>query len=200
MTSQKKQKTPKSLTKAKSDLATVEQVAVSTQASACRNITAAASGFKDSGLKPQELIEYLNETSKEICRTDMHHAQVMLSNQAIALESLFTTLTEKAFSSDQIHHFESFMRLALRAQTQSRCTLEAISNIKNPRTVIAKQANISHGHQQINNGLAPQAQESKESPFKQSGEDNELLTDKSNEGAAIEVNSPMETLEKEHRT
>jgi hypothetical protein len=92
------------------------------------------------------------------------------------------------------------MRLALRAQTQSRCTLEAISNIKNPRTVIAKQANISHGHQQINNGLAPQAQESKESPFKQSGEDNELLTDKSNEGAAIEVNSPMETLEKEHRT
>ncbi|MBC8386236.1 MAG: hypothetical protein H8E09_00170, partial [Gammaproteobacteria bacterium] len=115
----------------------LSQYAVSAQASACRNIIAASGGFENSGLDPKELIDYLNETSREICNSDMHHAQVILANQAIALQSLFTTLTEKAFSSDQIHHFESFMRLALRAQTQSRCTLEAISNIKNPRTVIA---------------------------------------------------------------
>ena len=198
MKTKKKQKVPKKITEAKTENPTVEQMAVSTQAAACRNIIASAGGFSDSGLKPQELIEYLNETSKEICKTDMSHAQVMLSNQAIALQSLFTTLTEKAFNSDQLNHFESFMRLALRAQTQSRCTLEAISNIKNPRTVIANQANISQGHQQVNNAASP-AREIQKPPNEQSGVENELLTDKSNERAAIEVNSHLEALEEKHR-
>jgi hypothetical protein len=33
-------------------------------------------------------------------------------------------------------------------------TLETLSTIKNPPTIIAKQANIAHGPQQVNNGQA----------------------------------------------
>ena len=43
------------------------------------------------------------------------------------------------------------MRLALLAQAQARSTAEALALLKNPMPYI-KQANIAHGHQQINNG------------------------------------------------
>ena len=45
------------------------------------------------------------------------------------------------------------MRLAFKAQSQCRSTWEAIAEIKNPRQVsFARQANIAHGPQQVNNG------------------------------------------------
>ncbi len=57
--------------------------------------------------------------------------------------------------------FELNMRMALRAQSQCRATLETLSNIKHPPVVYAKQANITTGPQQINNGTAaPRARES----------------------------------------
>jgi hypothetical protein len=48
---------------------------------------------------------------------------------------------------------ERYQRLALKAQ--SRATLETLSTIKNPPVVYAKQANIAHGPQQVNNGQSP---------------------------------------------
>jgi hypothetical protein len=43
------------------------------------------------------------------------------------------------------------MRLALKAQAQCRATIETLAALKNPPIVYARQANISAGHQQINN-------------------------------------------------
>ena len=48
------------------------------------------------------------------------------------------------------------MRLALKAQGQCRATLETLAAIKNPPVVFARQANIAHGPQQVNNGVAPE--------------------------------------------
>jgi hypothetical protein len=45
------------------------------------------------------------------------------------------------------------MRLALKAQSQCRATLEALANIKNPPVVIARQANFAAGPQQVNNSV-----------------------------------------------
>jgi hypothetical protein len=47
------------------------------------------------------------------------------------------------------------MRLALRAQSQSRMTVETLAAMKNPSIVFARQANFAGGHQQVNNGAAP---------------------------------------------
>lgn len=85
---------------------------------------------------------------------DLAQAEAMLTNQATALQSLFARLTEKAFSETPLLQFDSFMRMALRAQNQCRATLETLSAIKNPPIVIARQANIAHGPQQVNNGPA----------------------------------------------
>ena len=57
---------------------------------------------------------------------------------------------------EHIHATEAYMRMALRAQNQVRLTLETINTIKSPPVVIAKQANITSGPQQVNNVLSPQ--------------------------------------------
>ncbi len=41
------------------------------------------------------------------------------------------------------------------AQGQCRAALETPAPIKNPTVVFARQANIAHGPQQINNGMEP---------------------------------------------
>jgi hypothetical protein len=48
---------------------------------------------------------------------------------------------------------EAYMLMALKAKNQVRLTLETINNVKRPPGVIARQANISSGHQQVNNVL-----------------------------------------------
>jgi hypothetical protein len=45
------------------------------------------------------------------------------------------------------------MRLALKAQSQCRATIETLAEIKNPQPVaFVQQADVAHGPQQINNG------------------------------------------------
>src|SRR3546814_10396254 len=47
---------------------------------------------------------------------------------------------------------EQYMRLALKAQSQARTTIETLAEVKNPKAVaFMKQANIAN-NQQVNNG------------------------------------------------
>lgn len=54
-------------------------------------------------------------------------------------------------SCDTVPGFEINMRMALRAQNQARATAETLAAVKNPTVVFARQANIAHGPQQVNN-------------------------------------------------
>ncbi|NOT89248.1 MAG: hypothetical protein HOP03_13860 [Lysobacter sp.] len=56
-------------------------------------------------------------------------------------------------SCDTVPCFEINMRMALRAQNQARATAETLAAVKNPTVVFARQANIAHGPQQINNTI-----------------------------------------------
>ena len=117
-------------------------------------------------------------------------------NQATALQSLFARLTEKAMGAEYMSNFEGFMRMALRAQSQCRTTLETLSAIKNPPIVYAKQANIAQGHQQVNNGtMEPsRAREIENEQNQLSGADNELLPNARASGNESRVNPALETL------
>jgi hypothetical protein len=88
--------------------------------------------------------------------------EAMLMNQAVALQSLFARLTERGIQQDHMPHLEGFMKLALRAQNQCRATLETLATIKNPPVIFAKQANINHGNQQVNNGATAPATHTEE--------------------------------------
>jgi hypothetical protein len=79
----------------------------------------------------------------------------LLAGQAIAQNALFTDLARRARTSTTLDRFERYLRLAFKAQNQCRATIETLATIKNPPTVFARQANIAHGPQQVNNGVAP---------------------------------------------
>ena len=99
------------------------------------------------------LTESLNEQAAKVRAGNLAQVETMLLSQATALQSLFTRLVERGMDADLLPHYETHLRLALRAQAQSTRTLEVLANLKNPPVVIAKQANIAQGHQQVNNGL-----------------------------------------------
>lgn len=88
-------------------------------------------------------------------KDDLSRAEAMLICQATTLDALFCSLTRRAVAQDMLHPYEVHFRLALRAQAQCRATLETLAAIKNPPVLIAKQANIAHGPQQVNNGTLP---------------------------------------------
>lgn len=57
---------------------------------------------------------------------------------------------------EYLRNYETYLRLALKAQSQCRATLETLANVKNPRPIaFVQQANITNGPQQVNNGIPP---------------------------------------------
>jgi hypothetical protein len=83
-----------------------------------------------------------------------------LAAQAVALDSIFHDLARRSAANmgQYVEAAETYMRLALKAQAQSRATMETLAEIKNPRQIaFVGQANVAHGPQQVNNGPTPQA-------------------------------------------
>ena len=100
------------------------------------------------------LVTHLREQATNVNLGDLTRAEAMLMNQATALQSVFARLVERAMASEMATPFEANMRMALRAQSQCRTTLETLATIKNPPVVFARQANVTTGPQQINNGTS----------------------------------------------
>jgi len=86
---------------------------------------------------------------------DRSSQEAILAAQVISTNAIYTDLALLAHSNlgKGINVFERLMRLALKAQSNCRATAEALALMQNPPTVFAKQANISNGPQQVNNGV-----------------------------------------------
>jgi len=159
---------------------------ISPELAACRVINGAE---KKSGIGEDidvpYLMEQLRNSAVAVNRGDLTQAEAMLMNQATALQSLFARLAERGMGCDLAPAFESNMRMALRAQSQCRATLETLAAIKNPPIVYAKQANIANGPQQVNNGVpaSPPCEHAREEKTIQS---NELLTDGVEHGPTLD--------------
>ena len=103
-----------------------------------------------------KLLDDLRTRVEKVQGGDMRPVEAMLFGQAVTLETIFTSLSRRAASNDGLKQFQVNLTLALKAQAQCRATLEALAEIKNPRPVaFVKQANISNGPQQVNNGMQP---------------------------------------------
>lgn len=73
--------------------------------------------------------------------------------QSHTLDALFAHLLHRSLNSDLLCEMETYMRLALKAQSQCRTTIETLNLMKNPPSAMfVKQANVANGPQQINNG------------------------------------------------
>lgn len=106
-----------------------------------------------------ELIKGQHERVEKVQGGDMRPVEAMLYGQAMTLETIFTSLARRATSQEYLKQFQAYLGMALKAQAQCRATLEALAEIKNPRPVaFVKQANISNGPQQVNNGATPESE------------------------------------------
>lgn len=100
------------------------------------------------------LVDELRPHMNDVNDGNLQHCEAMLVGQAHALQSIFVNLARRAANQEYLKQYETYLRLALKAQNQSRMTLETLAAIKNPPLVFAKQANINqgNGNQQVNNG------------------------------------------------
>ena len=119
------------------------------------------------------LAKTLTQQTDEILKGNMSRCESMLISQAHTLDELFNNLARRAALNmgEHMQAVETYFRLALKAQSQCRATLETLSAIKNPPVIFAKQANISTGNQQINNAVSASRTENNKK------QQNELLTE-----------------------
>jgi hypothetical protein len=111
-----------------------------------------SAGYEDD-LDFPTLLATLREQGEAVNAGNLTQPEAMLMNQATALQTLFARLAERGMSCTDAAPFEINMRIALRAQSQCRATLETLAAIKNPSSVaFVHQANIAHGPQLVNNG------------------------------------------------
>jgi len=102
------------------------------------------------------LVDELADQCAAVSRGDMTRPEALLYSQAQSLDAIFHSLVGKASSklSYNPEKAERLMRLAFKAQAQSRTTVEALADMKNPRPVAyVTQANIGQ-NVQVNNGVA----------------------------------------------
>ncbi|OAI00814.1 hypothetical protein [Methylomonas methanica] len=136
------------------------KVALRPSANAAAVVTEYTKMFGDHDIN--DLVDELVDSIEKVNAGDMKRCEGMLMGQAQALQSIFVNLSRRAINQEYLKNYEAFMRMALKAQSQCRQTLETLSNIKNPPVVYAKQANISNGPQQINNGVPAQTPHAEE--------------------------------------
>ena len=117
---------------------------------------ASGGGEQSSVVGITEAVQVMNAASAAVNANDMTGMEAMLTAQAIALNVMFTELARRASLNLGTHldATETYIRLSLKAQSQSRATIEALGALKNPPVIYAKQANFAAGHQQVNNAQA----------------------------------------------
>jgi hypothetical protein len=98
-----------------------------------------------------EVIDVMKEKVNKVNQGDLTELEATLTSQLVSLDAMFNELARRAINSETMSKLEIYMRLSLKAQSQSARTVEVLAAMKNPPLVIAKQANISNGNQQVNN-------------------------------------------------
>lgn len=117
-----------------------------------------AYGVPSGMLGQDELKDLHDELKRAVERTQgggTEMADQLLTAQAASLNQIFVELARRASlnMASNLDATDTYLRLALKAQSQCRSTLESLSEIRSPRQVaFVKQANIAAGHQQVNNG------------------------------------------------
>ncbi len=108
------------------------------------------------GVDVTELMNALQSSMSKSNSGNLSDLENMLIGQATALQTMFVSLARRAQRQEYQRHFEAFLGLALKAQAQSRATIQAVVDLKYPKqATFVNQANIANGPQQVNNGPCP---------------------------------------------
>lgn len=187
---------------AKSREAQIAGVATAASVPAAMVITQFSKGLI-SDVSLGDVISSLKEHAGKIKGGDLGRIEAMLGGQAAALNTMFAELARRGAVNmgEYMGAAETYLKLALRAQSQCRATLETLAAIKSPPVVFAKQANIAHGPQQVNNDSAgiARAEEIENQPSKLMEHDHGQRLDTGTTATASGSNQAMEAVGTIHR-
>jgi hypothetical protein len=146
------------------------------------------------------LLATLRDQAEAVSSGNLSRVEAMLTNQADALQALFVALVERSLRQEYVAYIEPYMRLALKAQSQCRATLQTLAEVKNPPVVYASQANVTSGPQQINNGVdLSRVRENVNARNQLLGAADELRQDTRASGSAVKDDPPLEAVAEVHR-
>ena len=167
--------------------------ALSTRSALTATTYKAFSGAGDT-VQVTDLMGELRKAGDEVADGNMSRVEKMLAQQALTLDAIFNNMALRSHTQTTFKGIEVLMRLALKAQAQARSTAEALALLKNPMPYI-KQANIAHGHQQINNAQqATGAGSSQSEPNKLLEAQHGNTLDIGAQAAAVRANQKLETV------
>ena len=114
--------------------------------------------FVNDGSNVKALSQVSMKDAAAIGSGDLSSLEHMLLTQATALQAMFVDLALRAKRQDRFDGIQIMTTLALKCAAQSRQAVTALAELRMPKSVMfAKQANVSSGPQQINNGVVAQA-------------------------------------------
>lgn len=159
-------------------------------------------GHMPGGTSINASIEEVRRITNAVKAGDMSDLEGMLVGQAIALQTMATNFATRAQLQTGQRNLEAFFGLALKAQAQSRATVQALVELKFPRQVVySKNANINNGQQQVNNGVPAPRTETEETPQNKILENgNGKWLDTRAPGTAIPTHPHLATVGQGHRT
>jgi len=98
-----------------------------------------------------ETAALLNDELDKAVGGDMTMATRILASQAISLDAMFTELARRASvnMAEYPQAMERYMRLALKAQSASRSTLEALARLHQPREQTVRHVHVNGGGQAV---------------------------------------------------
>ncbi|MFZ6723089.1 hypothetical protein [Undibacterium sp. Ji49W] len=164
------------------------------------------SKFLFGSVNANEAVGVIRDQTKKVESGDLSEVENTLTAQAIALDAMFNELARRAALNmgEHMNATEMYMRLAFKAQSQCRTTLETLAEIKYPKAAtFVRQQNVAYQQQVNNDGMSipsntrtpAHAHGKKEIPA------NELLNEADHEKVdsrgtdeTIRVNSPVETV------
>lgn len=125
-----------------------------------------------------DAVHVLRGQADSVQQGDMSEVEATLIAQAAALDAIFNGLAQRAASNmgQYMNACETYLRLALKAQSQCRATLETLGEIRHPRApTFVQQQNVAY-QQQVNNGdLSKQLRDAPARMGKTVNPTNELL-------------------------
>ena len=99
----------------------------------------------------KECIQHVGAIGDQAAAGDIAFASRMLAAQAVTLDTIFTELARRAAMNmgEYINAAERYARLALKAQSNSRTTLEALAKLHQPREQTVRHVHVNQGGQAI---------------------------------------------------
>ena len=96
-------------------------------------------------------VEVMCDETAKAANGDMRGASLMLAAQAFSLDALFTEMARRSGANmgEFPDAMERYMRLALKAQSNCRATLEALAKLHQPREQTVRHVHVNEGGQAV---------------------------------------------------